>query len=225
MVQCRPRRLMGRPGKFQHPTFGRVMYHAKVWLNGRFLGENVGGYLSFALDVTDKLGDAANHLVLRVDNRPRIDWLPAAKQIEWVQYGGILQPVRVETTERIFLSDLAIQAIPKGEGASVSCSIALNNSEEADASDVVLKISILGGEHSEQTSPLAQASVPASVSMLARDIPPETVADARPCRALVTGVTRPLHLDRDFGRRNVEIDRVGSPFGVRTIERAAGSYS
>ena len=54
-------------------TFGRVMYHAKVWLNGELLGEHVDGYLPFAFDVTGKLKDSVNHLVLRVDNRPRID--------------------------------------------------------------------------------------------------------------------------------------------------------
>ena len=91
-----------RAGKVQHLTFGRVMYHAKVWLNGELLGEHIDGYLPFAFDVTGKLKDSANHLVLRVDNRPRIDWPPAAKQIEWVQYGGILQPVRVESTASIF---------------------------------------------------------------------------------------------------------------------------
>ena len=93
-----------RAGKVQHLTFGRVMYHTKVWLNGELLGEHIDGYLPFAFDVTGKLKDSANQLVLRVDNRPRIDWLPAAKQIEWVQYGGILQPVRLETQE----SDLSL---------------------------------------------------------------------------------------------------------------------
>jgi beta-galactosidase/beta-glucuronidase len=76
-----------RSGNVQHLTFGRVMYHAKVWLNGEFLGEHVDGYLPFAFDVTDKLKRPVNHLVLRADNRPKIEWLPAAKQIEWVQYG------------------------------------------------------------------------------------------------------------------------------------------
>ena len=114
---------MGPPGKVQHLSFGRVMYHARVWLNGEYLGEHIDGYLPFGFDVTGKLKDSVNHLVLRVDNRPRIDRLPAAKQIEWVQYGGILQPVRVESTESIVLSGLTIRAVPAGEGATVSCAV------------------------------------------------------------------------------------------------------
>ena len=91
-----------RPGQIQHLKFGRVMYHARVWLNGELLGEHVDGYLPFAFDITDKLKGPANHLVVRVDNRPQIDWLPAAKVIEWVQYGGILQPVRIESHGPVF---------------------------------------------------------------------------------------------------------------------------
>jgi beta-galactosidase/beta-glucuronidase len=68
--------------------FNRVMYYSKVWINGDFVGENIGGYLPFSFDVTKYLKDGQkNELVVRVDNRPRIDWLPAAQQIEWIQYG------------------------------------------------------------------------------------------------------------------------------------------
>ena len=100
----------------QRLKFGRVMYHTRAWLNGEYLGEHIDGYLPFAFDITGKLTRPANQLVLRVDNRPRIDWLPAAKQIEWVQYGGILQPVRLETRGKIAMANLAIRAVPQGVG-------------------------------------------------------------------------------------------------------------
>ena len=35
------------PGKKTVIEFGRVMYYSKVWLNGEFIGENIGGYLPF----------------------------------------------------------------------------------------------------------------------------------------------------------------------------------
>jgi beta-glucuronidase len=109
------------PGRVQLLTFGRVMYHTKVWLNGELLGEHTDGYLPFAFDVTGKLHESGNTLVLRIDNRPRMDWLPAAKEIEWVQYGGILQPVRVDTRGSVYISDVAIRAVPDGDGATVAC--------------------------------------------------------------------------------------------------------
>jgi beta-galactosidase/beta-glucuronidase len=127
-----------RSGKVQHLRFGRVMYHAKVWLNGELLGEHIDGYLPFAFDITGKLKESDNLLVVRVDNRPRIDWLPAAKQIEWVQYGGILQPVRVETMGPVFFSDLEIRAVPKEGGASISCKVEIVVRE--DAGDLRLRL-------------------------------------------------------------------------------------
>src|ERR1035437_2654652 len=34
-------------GKKTEIVFGRVMYYSKVWLNGEFIGENIGGYSPF----------------------------------------------------------------------------------------------------------------------------------------------------------------------------------
>jgi beta-galactosidase/beta-glucuronidase len=205
-----------RPGKIQQLTFGRVMYHTRVWLNGELLGEHEDGYLPFAYDVTGKLTDSVNHLVMRVDNRPRIDWLPAAKQIEWVQYGGILQPVRVESHGPIFLSDLAIRAVPAGGGASVSCTTTLNTRAGADATGVVIKIGIWGGGRTEGAAPLAQASTPATRGGggTARPEVTLTLANATPWSpespVLYTLVAT-------LERNGKEIDRLVSQFGVRTI--------
>src|SRR3954453_846881 len=87
---------LDRKDKVQRLKFGRVNYHSRVWLNGELLGENENGYLPFGFDVSGKLRPQGNLLVLRVDNRPRLTWLPGAKQIEWIQYGGILEPVTLE---------------------------------------------------------------------------------------------------------------------------------
>jgi beta-glucuronidase len=207
-----------RSAKVQHLTFGRVMYHTKVWLNGELLGENVGGYLPFAFDVTGKLRDSANELVLRVDNRPRIEWLPAAQQIEWVQYGGILQPVRLESIAPIHLSDLVITAIPQGDGASISCSVAVNSPEGADTAGVLLKVSVADGERSEPGVPLALATAPAvptAVRARSRHGVVLTLKSAKPW-APDSPVLYTLFVTLEQG--GAEIDRVVSPFGVRTIE-------
>ncbi|NLH73736.1 MAG: hypothetical protein GX456_11840 [Verrucomicrobia bacterium] len=102
---------MARVGGIQRLRFGRVNYHTKAWLNGEFLGENINGWLPFEFDVTGKiLAGRSNQLVLRVDNRPRPQWLPGAKRIEWVQYGGILQPVQLVTSGNACISDLCLDA-------------------------------------------------------------------------------------------------------------------
>lgn len=99
----------GRLGRRVVLHFGRVMAVTDVWLDGQHVGRHEGGYVPFEFDVTRLLrpGQPAR-LVLRVDNRPRIDRLPAAKQIEWIQYGGILEPVRLISTARTYLDELVL---------------------------------------------------------------------------------------------------------------------
>jgi beta-glucuronidase len=59
--------------------FGSAVYHARVWLNGEYLGEHVGGHLPFAFDVTGLAHEGApNRLVVSVENRPQPDRVPAA---------------------------------------------------------------------------------------------------------------------------------------------------
>ena len=49
--------------------FGAVDWHARVWLNGQFLGEHRGGYSPFRFEITKILRDGTNELVLHVTDR------------------------------------------------------------------------------------------------------------------------------------------------------------
>ncbi len=196
-----------RASKVQHLTFGRVMYHAKVWLNGELLGEHIDGYLPFQFDVTGKLKDSANQLVLRVDNQPRIEWPPAAKQIEWVQYGGILQPVRVESKASISIADLAIRAVPEGDGASVACTVDLNG--RAAPEDLVLRLAVLGNEPSVRTLSVATRKAPTSRHELTLKL-----AQAKPWSPESPSL---YTLVATLERGGTVIDRIASSFGIRTI--------
>ena len=50
--------------------FGAVDYLASVYVNGKLAGEHEGGYVPFALDITDLLCDGENDLCLRVQDEP-----------------------------------------------------------------------------------------------------------------------------------------------------------
>jgi beta-galactosidase/beta-glucuronidase len=197
-----------REGKVQRLTFGRVMYHTRVWLNGEFLGEHTDGYLPFAFDVTGKLKDNANQLVLRVDDRPRIEWLPAGKQIEWVQYGGILQPVRVETKSKISIAEIAIRAVPQGAGASITCHVEVESRE--DAGDVVLRLGVEGFERETQQVAFAARAGKTSSQELAMTL--ETAEPWSPESPRMRNLVATLE------RGGRVIDRVSTPIGIRTIE-------
>ena len=123
------------------------MYHTRAWLNGENLGEHIDGYLPFSFDITGKLKRPENHLVLRVDNRPRIEWLPAAKQIEWVRSGGILQPVVLESRNPTAITNLAIRAVPRGTGAALTCSVEIEAHQ--DLRELLLRVRAAGREQAQ----------------------------------------------------------------------------
>jgi beta-glucuronidase len=196
-----------RSGRIQTVRFGRVMYHAKAWLNGELLGEHVGGYLPFEFEVTGKLKSSDNQLVVRADNRPRIEWPPAAQEIEWVQYGGILQPVQVETRGTTFLSELKIRAVPDGEGATVSCKVEVTARQ--DAGEVVLRLGVAGFDSTARAISVTTRTGATSH----HDV------DLRLARAGAWSPESPVlySLMVSLEHGGAVIDRISSTFGIRTI--------
>jgi beta-glucuronidase len=192
-------------GKRHLLKFGRVMYHTKAWLNGEYVGENTGGYLPFSFDITGKLARPANQLVLRVDNRPRIDWLPAAKQIEWVQYGGILQPVRIEARSKTAIASLAIRAIPRQAGAAVTCVVEVEAGGES--CNLLLRIRAAGREQTLTIETRAGQTSRHEVALFM-----EHAEEWSPDSPTLYDLTAALE------RGGQVIDKVAQPFGVRSIE-------
>ncbi len=108
--------------------FNRVNYYSKIWLNGKLIGENIGGFLPFVFDVTNKVFfNKPNHLVIRVDNKPRLEWLPGAIKIEWVQYGGILQNIEVIQKNKISIADVTIKTKLNNKDAKINSTIKISN--------------------------------------------------------------------------------------------------
>ena len=102
--------------------FAAVDYLAKVWVNGKLLGEHEGGYTPFTFDLTGKVHAGRNQILVRVFDPPMppplptliqntaknqahppleqgLDYneIPHGKQNWYVQTGGIWQPVTLET--------------------------------------------------------------------------------------------------------------------------------
>ena len=50
--------------------FGAVDYLAEVWVNGKRLGEHEGGYTPFTFDLTGKIHEGANEILVRVFDPP-----------------------------------------------------------------------------------------------------------------------------------------------------------
>lgn len=71
--------------------FGGVQRYAEVWINGKYLGKHINGYLSFEFDLTPYLhyGNEQNTIAVRVDNsqQPNSRWYTGA---------GIYRDVKLE---------------------------------------------------------------------------------------------------------------------------------
>jgi len=114
-----PARMKGKR-LFLH--FGAVDWHARVWLNGEFLGEHRGGYTPFRFEVTRKVRKGDNELVVHVIDETRSGKQATGKQShERHSYGcvytrttGIWQTVWLEATGDSYLKSFALTPDPDG---------------------------------------------------------------------------------------------------------------
>jgi beta-glucuronidase len=106
-----PRHWAGRTVRIE---FEAVYHSAKVWLNGKLLGEHLRrGYTAFSFDATAALRfDSPNSLVVKVDNSFAEGMLPRRDSFDWAQDGGITRPVSLLVTPNVYIEGLRIDAVP-----------------------------------------------------------------------------------------------------------------
>ncbi len=59
---------------------GACDYHTKLWVNGKFIGEHIGGFVSFSFDLTGAVHAGENTIILGVTDRVRSHEQPNGKQ-------------------------------------------------------------------------------------------------------------------------------------------------
>lgn len=88
--------------------FGAVNYEAKVYVNGKKVGEHIGGYTPFNFDITDVVTEDDNFVVLKVDNKRAKDNVPTVN-MDWWNYGGITRDVLIAEVPATYIEDYSIQ--------------------------------------------------------------------------------------------------------------------
>jgi beta-glucuronidase len=101
----------GAPGRRQFLYFGAANYEAEVYLNGSKLGRHIGGFTPFQFEVTGKLREKANSLVVRVNNQRRPEAVPTVNT-DWWNYGGLTRDVLLLDLPATFVSDYLVQLKP-----------------------------------------------------------------------------------------------------------------
>ncbi|MFW6289834.1 MAG: glycoside hydrolase family 2 protein [Mariniphaga sp.] len=106
--------------------FGAVNYEANVYLNGEKIGTHEGGFTPFNFEVTDKLKEGENFVIVKVDNKRRREALPTVI-FDWWNYGGITRSVHLIETPQTFVHNYFVQLDPEN-GRQIKGWVKLNGS-------------------------------------------------------------------------------------------------
>lgn len=88
--------------------FGAVNYEAHVYLNGKKLGVHKGGFTPFQFDVSGKLKQGRNVVVVKADNTRHQDEIPTVNT-DWWNYGGITRDVLLAELPATYIADYKLQ--------------------------------------------------------------------------------------------------------------------
>ncbi|WP_029010212.1 glycoside hydrolase family 2 protein [Azospirillum halopraeferens] len=86
---------------------GAAQYDCKVFLNGVFLGNHVGGSTPFFAELTGHLKAGRNWLMLMVNNTRTADRVPM-RNTDWFNYGGVYREVELFAMPRTVIRDLFV---------------------------------------------------------------------------------------------------------------------
>lgn len=100
-----------KSGKRYLLHFGAVNYEAIVYVNGTRVGRHEGGFTPFEFDVTDRIEDGHNFVVVKVDDRRERNNVPTVNT-DWWNYGGITRPVRLLELDAAHVADYSVQLAP-----------------------------------------------------------------------------------------------------------------
>jgi beta-glucuronidase len=118
-----------KEGKRLFVHFGAVNYVADVYLNGEKIGSHEGGYTPFQFEITEKVKNGDNTLIVKANNNRLGNGLPSFG-FDWFNYGGITRDVDLIETDNTFIDDYFIQ-LKKGSLDTVSGWVRLNGTKAA----------------------------------------------------------------------------------------------
>ncbi|MGD8239620.1 MAG: glycoside hydrolase family 2 TIM barrel-domain containing protein [Armatimonadota bacterium] len=144
-------------GKRAWLCFGAVDWSAKVWANGEYLGEHVGGYTPFAFDITPHAGPGETaHIIVRAEDTTSPEQ-PVGKQIGWyTRTSGIWQTVYLEARGATFIENFQFVTKLPSRGQADTAAAPYRSRSRAtvettvfvggESDDVTLKVDIVGAK-------------------------------------------------------------------------------
>ena len=100
-----------KPGTRLFLYFGAANYLTHVYLNGEKLGMHEGGFTPFNFDITDRVKDGANFVIVRVNDDRKPENVPTVNS-DWWNYGGITRDVLLVETPETYVDDYRLDLAP-----------------------------------------------------------------------------------------------------------------
>ena len=135
--------------------FGAVNYLADVYLNGEKIGSHEGGFTPFQFEITGKVKEGQNSLIVKADNVRLHNGLPGVGY-DWFNYGGITRDVNLIETSKTFIEDYSVQ-LKKGSLNKVLGWVQLNGSNVKQK--IKLKIPELNKTYKTESDSKGRASL------------------------------------------------------------------
>lgn len=135
--------------------FGSVNYLADVYLNGEKIGSHEGGFTPFQFEITGKVKEGQNSLIVKADNVRLHNGLPGVGY-DWFNYGGITRDVNLIETSKTFIEDYSVQ-LKKGSLNKVLGWVQLNGSNVKQK--IKLKIPELNKTYKTESDSKRRASL------------------------------------------------------------------
>ena len=100
-----------KPGTRLFLYFGAANYLTHVYLNGEKIGVHEGGFTPFHFDITDRVKDGANFVIVRVNDDRKPENVPTVNS-DWWNYGGITRDVLLVETPETYVDDYRLDLAP-----------------------------------------------------------------------------------------------------------------
>lgn len=125
------------PDKRMFLHFGAVSNNCIVFLNGEKIGEHKGGFTPFQFEVTGKLKEKDNYIILRVDNIRGENTIPALS-FDWWNYGGITRDVDLVYVPENYIQDYFIR-VDNNDTGKLDIKVKLNG-ENVSRKEIVVEL-------------------------------------------------------------------------------------
>jgi beta-glucuronidase len=139
--------------------FGAANYRADVYLNGKKLGQHVGGFTPFSFEITGLVKKAGNSLVVRVDNQRHADAVPTVNT-DWWNYGGLTRDVLLVQVPSTYIHDYRIQ-LKKGSRDRIEATLRLDGPQKQQRIKISIPEAGLSSEISTDVNGIVRWEIPA----------------------------------------------------------------